>query len=66
MGEDAVDELLRAAHMISPDKESELGFTAMVKKMRESGLGHVIIEDVLLDTMVRARKAGEWPRAGGV
>lgn len=65
MGEDAVDELLKAAHMMSPDEETQAGFTEMVRELRASNLGHSIIEDVLLNTMLRGKVRGEWPRMGG-
>lgn len=59
--EDAVNELLIAAEMMSPDQEAQTGFRMMVSEMRTSGQHHVIIMKRLINAMSAGLEYGDWP-----
>lgn len=59
--EDAVDELLVAAEMMSPDQEAQIGFRMMVSEMRTNGQHYVIIMKQLISRMSTGLEYGDWP-----
>ena len=60
--EDAIDELLTAAMMMSPDKEAQTGFYEMMKEMRDSNQHHVTIMKRLINAMSAGLEYGDWPK----